>query len=410
MTSPWSILGLLTVSFVAGAIPTGLLAIRAALGDRSAATAAGLRRNLLVPAVFFLPIAGTLADHWAQRDVALFGTFVAIVGIGLMAIIPQTPNALMNMVGVSFGLSLLAVGTITLMPIGLATQGRDVEAMNLGFAALGLGWLVGPVLAAAGVRWGGAPRTLLFQAAALLVVFGLLAVVPFGAAGEVVAQAAAPEAAPNVAGDLRFWVLGLVLLLYMPIAASIETWSRPFLQELADGREPVVDFRMRGFWLAFLAARVLSFWAMKSGLEPTVLVACAVVAVIVLGNLAGVQQLSTGATGFTVLGLCLGPLLPGIFGLIHTMTPQPGLFLGSALGAATLWHLVVDPAMARTLGRWSPRPMMLASMLATLALSATLLLVAVTQPDRIRSPHPAHEIAKKDSIRTFLRKLFVRQK
>ena len=173
MTSPWSIVGLLTVAFVAGAVPTGLLAIRFALCDRTDATAAALRRNLLAPAVFFLPAAGALADYWGPRDVALFGVFVAIVGLGLTAMIPQTQNALMNLVGVSFGLSLLTVGTIAMMPIGLAAPGRDVEAMNLGFAAFGLGWLVGPKLAEAGVRWGGAPRTLLFQAAALLVVFGL---------------------------------------------------------------------------------------------------------------------------------------------------------------------------------------------------------------------------------------------
>ena len=107
MTSPWSLLGLLTTAFIAGAVPAGLFAIRTALGDRSPATATALRRNLLVPAVFFLPLAGALADHWGPRDVALFGVFVAIVGIGLIAIVPQTQNALMNMVGVSFGLSLL---------------------------------------------------------------------------------------------------------------------------------------------------------------------------------------------------------------------------------------------------------------------------------------------------------------
>jgi fucose permease len=410
MTSPWSILGLLAVAFVAGAVPTGLLAIRAALGDRSDATAAGLRRNLLVPAVFFLPIAGALADYWGPRDVALFGAFVAIVGLGLTAIVPQTQNALMNLVGVSFGLSLLTVGTITLMPICLAPPGRDVEAMNLGFAAFGLGWLVGPTLAESAVRWGGAPRTLLFQAAALLAVFGVLAAVPLGAAVDVAADAPVPAAPLNVAVDLRFWTLGLVLLLYIPIASSIETWSRPLLRELCGNREPVVAFRQRVFWLAFLAARVLSFWAMRTGLESWVLVACAVAGVIVLGNLAGVNQLSTGATGLTVLGLCFGPLLPGIFGLIHAILPHPGLILGSALGAATLWHLLIDPALARTLQPWSPRQMMRGAMLVTLGLSAMLLLVALMQPEPVTTPRPVHEVAKKDTLRTFLRKLFVRQK
>src|SRR4051794_35150313 len=111
MTSLWSYLGLLTAAFIAGAVPTGLLAIRNLLGDRSEANdaaAAGMRRNLLVPAVFFLPIAGALADYWGPRDVALFGVFVAISGLALVAMIPQTTNALMNLVGVSFGLSLFA--------------------------------------------------------------------------------------------------------------------------------------------------------------------------------------------------------------------------------------------------------------------------------------------------------------
>jgi hypothetical protein len=155
---------------------------------------------------------------------------------------------------------------------------------------------------------------------------------------------------------------------------------------------------------------VLSFWAMRSGLEPWVLVACAVAGVVVLGNLAGVNQLSTGGTGLTILGLCFGPLLPGIFGLIHAILPHPGLILGSALGAATLWHLLVDPALTRTLAPWSPRQMMRGTMLVALGLSATLLLVALMQPEPVTTPRSVHEIAKKDTLRTFLRKLFVRHK
>ena len=214
----------------------------------------------------------------------------------------------------------------------------------------------------------------------------------------------------NIAIDLRFWALGLVLLLYLPIASSIEAWSRPFLRDLAEGRESVVDFRMRFFWLAFLAARVLSFWAMRTGLEAWVLVACAVGGVIVLGNLAGVHQLSSASTGLTIVGLCFGPLLPGIFGLIHANLPHPNLILGSALGAATLWHLLVEPALARTLEPWSPRQLMRGAMLVALGLSATLLLVALMQPDPVTTPRSVHEIAKKDTLRTFLRKLFVRHK
>ena len=281
--------------------------------------------------------------------------------------------------------------------------------MNLGFAALGLGWLVGPTLAEAAVRWGGAPRTLLFQAAAYFAVFGLLAAVPLGAAVEVVADAPAPTAPLNVAVDLRFWTLGLVLLLYIPIASSIETWSRPLLRELCGDREPVVDFRQRLFWLAFLAARVLSFWAMRSGLEPWVLVTCA-------GRRHRARQSGRSqsaidrGTGLTVLGLCLGPLLPGIFGLIHAILPHPGLILGSALGAATLWQLLIDPALARTLQTWSPRQMMRGAMLRDAWTGAMLLLVALTQPEPATTPRPVHEVAKKDTLRTFLRKLFVRQK
>jgi hypothetical protein len=417
MTSPWTIFGILTTAFVVGAVPTGLLAIRSALGDRSEATAAALRRNLLAPAVFFLPIAGALADHWGPRDVALCGVFVAIVGIGLMALIPQRQNALANMVGVSFGLSLLAVGTIAAMPIGLAHPGRDVEAMNLGFAALGLGWLVGPSLAEAAVRWGGASRTLLFHAAGLLIVFGLLAANPVGAGAEVVADAPVPEPALTLAGDLRFWLFGLLLLLYIPIASSIDGWARPFVRELAEGREPVVDFRLQIFWLAFLAARVISFWAMRSGLESWVLVGCGVAAVVVLGNLAGVNQLSAGGTGLAVLGLCFGPLLPGIFGLIHAVMPHPGLILGSALGSAALWHLLVDPAMSRMLEPCPPRHLMRGSMLVVLGLCATMLLVALTLPEPATTPRPPREITKKRTlwelrkpIWDFVRKPFVPRK
>ena len=223
------------------------------------------------------------------------------------------------------------------------------------------------------------------------------------------------EPAASIAVDLRFLARSaLVLLLYVPIASTLETWSRPFLRELAEGREPVVDVRLRFFWLAFLTARVLSFGAMRSGLEPWVLVACAVAGVVVLGNLAGVNQLSTGGTGFVVLGLCFGPLLPGILGLLHSIPLHSGLILGSALGAATLWQLLVDPALTTMVKSCSPRQRMRGSMLAALGLCATLLLVALMQPEPVTSLRPVHETAKKQTLRDVMRgvmqKIFVRHK
>ena len=129
-------------------------------------------------------------------------------------------------------------------------------------------------------------------------------------------------------------------------------------------------FACRVFWLAFLAAGCCRSGPVRSGLEPWVLVACAVAGVIVLGNLAGVNPACRPALtpSLTVLGLCFGHL-PGIVGLSHAVLPHPGLILGSALGAATLWHLLVDPALTRTLAPWSPRQLMRGTMLVALGLS-----------------------------------------
>jgi fucose permease len=382
--TPLSVVAPLAAGFVLGGLPASLFGLKRPLADHFGADQsqvdAWLRRCLLLPSVFFLPLAGLLADRIGARDVALFGAFFSTIGLALIGLMPRSERMLVNLAGVALGMSLLAVGVLDWMPTALGAPGRDVESMNLGFVAVGLGWLVGPRLAELTVRWAGVRRTLLFGAATTLALIGLLYSAEF-------TEPVAPPVA-DVYQDLRFWLLIAVLLLYIPVESCLGAWSDPFVRELAGTNEHGVRTRFIAFWIAFLGARLFVWWFLGPGYEAWFLLVCAFVSAMTVGNLVGAYALSSGTVGFLAVGFCYGPLLPGLLGMMHGLFSHPGTLLGTLLAAGCLYQFALNPFVCRQLQRHTPRQAMRLPMALMLLLCVPLLTVAMMREPPPTAPRP----------------------
>jgi hypothetical protein len=374
MISPIVGTGTLVAGFLLGALPPSLIELGPRWGDSlgwDAFKVESLRRRFILPIIVLLPLGGWLCDQKfaGPKDITIVGLMAVAIALGLFALVHQAQTAAMNVLGLAVGIAFLAVGLIAWMPALLSEPDRAVEALNLGFIAISLGWLVGPQLVANTHRLLGLRGTFLAGAACALVSLALLS----GAE-----DAAIPVAAreSGLFHDLRFWLLLLAAVLYFPIETCLEHWSGPFLSDLGDRR--YLRSRILGFWCAYLLARLAMFGLVKTGLEPWVLLTCTALSAIVLGNLVGAYGPSSGGFGFWLVGFCYGPLLPGFLGLFgESFRGHFGSIVGALLALGTLYHLVLGPVLHRYALSRTPRDAMRVPVVLTLLLAAPLLLVTL---------------------------------
>lgn len=372
MVVPIVATGLLSAAFLLGLIPGCVSTVGpqwgATLGWTAAETQRRLRRGFILPTVILLPMAGWLCDLWGAKDVTLLGLLVLAAGVAILAVNPNSKTATSNLLGVALGVALLAVGSIAWMPTALSRPGRAVEALNLGFIAIGLGWLLGPQLTSRSISWIGLHRTFFSAAVLALISFGLLATSE--------QPPIAKESIPQLTHDLRFWLLILAAALYLPVECCLESWSGPFLRDLGDRRR--LQSHLFVFWCAYLSARFATFWLLRTGTEPVFLLTCAAVSAMILGNLVGTYGPSSGRIGFWLVGFCYGPLLPGFLGLFGQTFPDHfGGILGVLLAAGTIYNTILSPALHRYALHHTPREAMRVPVVLTLLVAAPLLLVSL---------------------------------
>jgi len=372
MISPIVALGLLAAAFLLGLIPGSLFRVGPSWGETFGWSAVEserrLRRGFVLPTVVLLPLAGWLCDLWGAKDLTILGLIFLTVGLAILAVSSNPQTATSNLLGVALGVSMLAVGVIAWMPAVLSRPGRAVEALNVGFIAISLGWLVGPRLASRAIRWLGLRR--MFLAGATLALASCMILI----AGD--QPDLPPEAALGLFRDLRFWLLIVAVALYLPVECCLESWSGPFLRDLGDRRS--AESRIFVFWCAYLGARLATFWMVRTGFEPWFLLTCAAASAMILGNLVGTYGPSSGRFGFWCVGFCYGPLLPGFLGLFgQTFPDQFGVILGLLLALGTLYNAILSATLHRYVLHHTPREAMRVPVVLTLLLSAPLLLVTL---------------------------------
>jgi fucose permease len=371
---------------VAGAFTCGTLlaltnAVRLPLARRLGVSEA---RSRLLPSLVQLGLvpalllSGLLVDRWGAEWVLIVGALLASLSVAGLALAQRFTTSLITVALLGAGGAAMGVAANVLMPRAF-DPAKPVLAVNLGHVFLVLGVLASPLLCDALLDRLGFRQTM-----GLLALFCL---VPAAAASltEVTAYPPVPATEPSLPlEDHLFWAAGLVFLLYGPLECMLAGWLTPHLTEL--GCSPRRSaWLMTGFWLALLASRllvavVLQHGPSRPGAEAAALAILALAAGVIIGNLAGTISRSAATWGVLMLGVCLGPVLPTLIGLVFERFPlERGSVYGalaalSALGGVVLLPLIDAAARRGTAQRALRWPMVTALGVAAGALVFALML------------------------------------
>ena len=97
------------------------------------------------------------------------------------------------------------------------------------------------------------------------------------------------------------WLCGLALFFYAPMEATMGAWTTTYLQENRVAEGPASGL-LSGFWLAFMASRLVTAYTLPQGGEATLILVLGVVCVavwaaMVLGRSRGAAMVLVVAAG-----------------------------------------------------------------------------------------------------------------
>ena len=290
----------------------------------------------MIPVIF---LAGFLTDLVGKQVVLVAGATVFAGSLGLLGWARSYGWALAGVLLLSAGWSLLVnVGNV-LTPF--AFPGDLAYATNLANVFFGLGAFLTPLAVAFLVSRSSLPR-----AVSLL---GLLALVPallaLGVDFGVVADAPKSEAATSnagfsqVVGDGVMWLCALALFFYAPLEASMGAWATTYLGDQGFGKRAASGL-LSGFWLAFMAARLVTallvtVLGLPAEARPVLILALALVSVVVLAVVVLGRGGLVAAATVIAAGLVFGPIFPTIMAVVL------GHFDASLHGRAVGWLFTI---------------------------------------------------------------------
>ena len=220
------------------------------------------------------------------------------------------------------------VGNV-LTPVAFGGPGREAYAFNLANVFFGLGAFFTPLVAAQLLHRLSFPVALSILAA--------LSVIPAAlAAGAELPPSGAAGADPGLGILLGIAILllcGLGLFFYGPLEASMAAWTTTLLGDRGF-TEKVAAAGLSGFWLAFMAGRLLTALTLPEGYGTRLLVALAAGAVLLLAVLVFSRSKQLSLVTVLGLGLVLGPVFPTLIAVLLGSFPKEvhgravGLFFG----------------------------------------------------------------------------------
>lgn len=354
---------MVTAATIGGALIFGMALallgrLKLAVAQRELASFEGsIRRWLIALHIALIPLvllSGVLLDIFGARVILVTGSVllsVALVGLSLR---PNYPHALAAVLLAGFGASALGAASTVLMLRAFFIADEAAAALNLGYVFIALGALLTPVLTDILLEKITLRRTLaVFALLSLTPAF--LAVLPSSEHKPFVEPHGDPAA---LFAEPACWLAALVLFFYVPLEASIHSWTFTLLSERKQDQRGATGL-LYGFWGAFLASRLLAALIQHtSSFSPTLwesvfVVILPLLAAVLLGNLAGADQRVRPRAGLILLGLLLGPILPSLLGAVFRAAPEEkgttyGLaFAGGSLGSLVLAHLVTPLSAGR---------------------------------------------------------------
>jgi MFS family permease len=335
----------------------------------------------LIPGVL---LGGLLLDDVGALFVLIAGSVMTAVGVFALGFRPGFRQAAAAAVTAGVGASFLGVGAVVLSPSAFSGADHPSASLNFGYVFIALGALIAPPLcellvAGLGVRRG-------------LGVVGLICLIPSllaVLAGPTALQTAPVESSRPVDlldGHSPVWLAALVCLLYAPLEAAIVVWAANSLCHFGRDERQSAGL-LTSFWLFFVGSRLLTGLLQHTRYLPPesdrfVVVGAALLAAVVLGNLAGTARADSIRSGLLLLGFLLGPILPTFLGMVfsrleHEQIGAVGtafgvLFVAGSLGGLVYASVRRDPGGPQAVQVALRLPLALALMLALAALTFSI--------------------------------------
>jgi fucose permease len=322
----------------------------------------GVFQVALIPLVL---LGGFVTDYAGVRWVLIGAPILIALAVFGLSMTQSHGRSLGWVVLTAAGVGCLGPAVLKVVPSAFF-EGNTAASFNLGFVFVGLGAATAPVLADALIRRLGARRT--------LGVLAVICLIPAPAA-LLTPRATFPDssAGPHEWGfspnTSVLWLIGTILMFYILLEGGLSKWLFAYLRDLghADRR---IGIMQSSFWFMFLASRlaislVQQTW-LPEGSESWVVVLFAVLATVLVGNMAGSQNATSAMWGSLALGVFLGPILPTLISILFKEFPlaEQGRAYGATFAIGATGGLALC-SMAGAYARRRPARLALRLALAT---------------------------------------------
>lgn len=266
---------------------------------------------IMIPVIF---LAGFLTDQVGKQAVLMSGSVLLAVSLVLLAASRRYPLALTSVVLLGGAWAMfINVGNV-LTPY--AFPGSLSRATNLANVFFGMGAFLTPLAVALLVRQFSLPAALLLLGGVTLIPAALAAGVDFTAL-----VSSSDSAAPGQLGigtllsDPILWLCGLALFFYGPLEASLGAWATTYLGEqgVSEGKASGL---LSGFWLTFMAARLLTAFTLEPGQETLFIFGLGVASTAVLLGMVFTRQRTAAMALVLLAGLVFGPVFPTLLAVL----------------------------------------------------------------------------------------------
>jgi fucose permease len=282
----------------------------------------------------FIPViltAGFLTDLAGRHVVLAGGSLLTAASLVLLANARAYPAALAGVILLSVGWGLLVnVGNV-LTPLAFARGPGDIAfATNLGNVFFGAGAFLTPLAVGFLIRGVSFPLALTLLGALCLLPAALSLGVDFAVPTPAeTGEAAADPGMSALLGNPVMWLCGFALFFYGPLEASVGAWTTTYLGDKGVS-EATASSLLSGFWLTFMAARLVTAFTLSPGWETRLILALSLACVLVMLGVVVSRAPWQAMAMVIAAGLVFGPIFPTLMAVL--LGSFPGSLHGRAVG------------------------------------------------------------------------------
>ncbi|MCI0680654.1 MAG: MFS transporter [Gemmataceae bacterium] len=265
----------------------------------------------MIPAML---VVGFFTDQVDKGIIFIGGLSLIVLSLVALGWAKGYLAALAGVLVFSMGWSLsINVGNVLVIPAFSRHAHDEAFASNLGNVFFGLGAFLTPLLVTWLLRQTSFPATLCVLAG--------LALVPVVLALRVDFTPFTPDAAAAAVGiesllsDPILWLCGFALFFYGPMEASLAAWTTTYLRDQGV-KESTAAGMLSVFWLSFMAARLITAFALPAGAERGLILAAGAVSAGILFAMVYNRGAATAMMLVHACGLFFGPIFPTLIAVL----------------------------------------------------------------------------------------------